>query len=145
MKKAEYDVQIHQDRKMIEVDRIVENYRKEQFRKVEDEAVTCNRDLASYEHTYHAGMEEKKVALAKLDALIESKTELIAKLPEFEAVRAERDKFKALSEAKDTTISGKDKTIELLNENMKVVVGRLSKMDIGALTLNVPKQEVSKE
>jgi hypothetical protein len=63
-----YEEQIEKKDKQIEVEYELKRAKFEQ---------QIAKEWAEYEHTYHKGMENRKVVLAKLDAQIEHKQELL--------------------------------------------------------------------
>lgn len=101
----------------------------------------CATDRGQYEHEFHNAMEVKKIELGKLDAQIELKKEKFKDLDNVMTynykLRAEVETYKAQAEAKDLVIASQKETIKLLDDSVKVVVGKLSTIDIKSLGLNV--------
>jgi hypothetical protein len=63
-----YETEKEKVDKRIEVDYVLRTAKFEQ---------QIAKDMAKYEHTYHSGMEERNIVLAKLDAEIAHKKELL--------------------------------------------------------------------
>lgn len=138
---ADKEVALYKERRMLEVDRLVDNYRREQFKDVEKTAVQCVEDTRLYEHDYHLEKEKKGVELAKLTAVIDVKKEIILSIENVQKITQERDVAVATAHARLEVIKEKEATIKLLDETVKVVVGKLSKVDVGSLALNVTTKE----
>lgn len=77
---------------------------------------------------------EKMSEIAKLDAQIEYKKELIASTKNIleEKIETQDEAYKAI-------ISEKDKTIDLLQENMKVLIGKLATVDLKGMNITLNK------
>lgn len=123
----------------VEID--IANKRNSMMREVEELAIQCAKQTGEYEHDFHSNKEDLRSELAKIEAIIDSKKLTLAKhdtlLKDLETTRAERDQFKGESNAKDLVIKKQDETIKLLDDTVKVVVGKLSTIDIKSLGLNV--------
>lgn len=85
------------------------NKEKEVEKRLSDLALACANDTADYEHAYHHSMEEKKVELARLDALIEAKNEVL---------KTDREVY-------DFMIKEKNETIGVLQKSLADVISKL--------------------
>jgi len=52
-------------------DRELELYRREKYQKLAELEISCHRQLAQYEHTFHSTKENLGIELAKLEAKVE--------------------------------------------------------------------------
>jgi hypothetical protein len=71
------ELALYKEKKLLEIDKELEQYKVEQNQEIQNLAWKCAADTAKYEHEYHSTMEARKVELAKLDALIEAKKEIL--------------------------------------------------------------------
>lgn len=143
-READREIEIYKREKMLGIDRTVDEYRRTEYKKVETVSAQCNEQIKQYEHDFHSRKEKDGVELALLTAKLENKKDLVESIDELVTLRADVAKYKALAEAKDLVITGKTDTIKLLDDTVKVVVGKLSKVDVGSLALNVSTNEAKK-
>jgi uncharacterized coiled-coil protein SlyX len=135
------DVELYKREKMIEVDRMVADYRSSKLKEVETLALECAKQKGEYEHTFHSEKEKKGVELVKLDAQIESKKAIITNAEQTAKDNIELSKKLATSEGAvaglKETVTELKKQLERGDDNFKVVVAKLSKMEINSLGLTV--------
>ena len=86
-------------------------------------AEKCALDSAEYEHTYHFGIQEKQVELARLDSLIVAKEET-----------AKNDKT-----VYERIIKDKDAVITMLNTTIDNLVALLSDVNSNSTVINKSK------
>ncbi len=144
-------VDIEKEKKAI-IDSKMELYKDRKELMVDIEFNQARKSLSSDFNAFHFQINDQKlevekelfrrtgdrnVELAKLDAEILFKRELIDEVKNFVAVRAERDSYKAKADASELICKSKDETIALLDGIVKVVVGKLSKVDVGSLAVHV--------
>lgn len=69
------------DKKKSEIDRELELYKREQTLAIREELAKCRdalkNDWSSMEHEYHSARQKKETEIAKLDALIEAKQDIL--------------------------------------------------------------------
>ncbi len=131
------EVALYRAEKFNEIDEQVRERKEETWRALNNlrvDSIDQNKEL---EHAYHSGKEVKNTELAKLDAQIEFKKEQLAKIKELETTKQGLGEWKAKAEAAVEIIKSKDTQIKLLDDIVKVVVGKLSKVDVGSLGINV--------
>lgn len=142
------------DRELI--DREIGLYEREAKQRVEEEILTARTntfaklkeimevsadDRRTYEHEFHQAKEDKRVELAGINAAITFKKDLLTSIGYTETTykKAIEGEAEARNEAKAARliIETKDKTIESLNELIKVIVGKLPKVELDKLNINV--------
>lgn len=138
------EVYLYKREKMLEVDRSIVTKDAEAFLNLHTFRKELIDKRITDQNTFVENSESMKVEIAKLDAELGFKAGLIAEVKEFVKVRAERDAYKAEAEASKKICESKDKTIELLDGIVKVVVGKLSKVDVGSLAVHVAPTKESK-
>lgn len=104
----------------------------EQDKKVFEKEKEVNKQLAEGEHDFHYTKEKKNVELAKLDAMIEHKTEL------FDATKdLKQEEIVILKDVHKQLVEGKDNMIELLTDQVKILTAKLTEIKITDVSLNV--------
>jgi hypothetical protein len=68
-----FGINNYRNRRKLEVDMQIHQYRVELMAQVEQLALKCAKDTGDYEHTYHSRMEELGIEIAKMEALKEIK------------------------------------------------------------------------
>ncbi len=76
--KIDSDLELYKKRKLLDIEKELEYYRSSKGTDMLEFAMTCYKELGEYEHTYHFAKEEKGIELAKIEASIEAKKELLA-------------------------------------------------------------------
>ncbi len=76
--KIDSDLELYRKRKLLDIDKDLEDYRSLKRKELSEFSQTCYKELGEYEHTYHYSKEEKGIELAKIEASIEAKKELLA-------------------------------------------------------------------
>lgn len=131
------EVHLYEVSKRLSVDSVIVTYRMDQFKKVEKIAVECAQQIGEYEHEFHFAKQTKGIELAKLDAEIKDKQARLDDLGTLSETSELMNKYKAESDSKGLVIANQKETIKLLDDSVKVVVGKLSTIDIKSLGLNV--------
>lgn len=88
------------------------------------------------EHQYHNDAEKNRTELAKLDAEIENKKELIEQLDSIPHLQYENAKSKAHAEGKDVAIEHLTADVQRLDDLVKFLAGMLPKVEFDKLGLN---------
>lgn len=131
------EIAVYRTEKFLEIDRNAQDRKEEMWVALNELRVDSINDNKQLEHDFHSGKELKNVELAKLDAQIEFKKEQLIKIKNYEDIRESCDKWQAKAEAAAEIIKSKESQIKLLDDIVKVVVGKLSKIDVGSLGINV--------
>ena len=125
------------------LDKDINNYKREKLLEVENEMVTeknkvieilkqGQKDLANSEHEYHSHKEEKGIFLAKLQADIEFKRQLLDSMVDTGEI-----KLKATIESKDAIIAAKDGVIKLLTDQVEILTAKLTEIKITDAHINI--------
>ncbi len=138
---ATRELEVYKKEKMAEVDTLVAAYRASCLKETELITLQSAKQKGEYEHEFHNGIEVKKTELAKLDAVLEGKKDLVKRLEDYRTVWADMQKFKAEAAAKDSIIEVLKAELERGDDNFKVVVAKLSKMEINSLGLTVTAKD----
>lgn len=141
---VDHEIELYRRERILDLDRNLNTRKEENWEELNNLRVHSIKENKQLEHDFHQGKEQKNVELAKLDAQIENKKSIFQKIGEFESTKALMSEWKAKSEANDKIILSKDREISNLNEMVKVIVGKLSKLDIGTLGINVTANKDSK-
>lgn len=135
------ELEVYRREREIMIDRDTLEREQRAFSDLHVKRKTILDELFTLEHEYHNGAEKKRTELVKLDTEILYKKDIIANAEKLKAdndvIRAQSATYKATAEAQQVVISSQKETIALLNDLVKVVVGRLPKVELDKLNLNI--------
>ena len=131
------ELDMYRRERMLSVDIEVNSYKNSKVKGMETLALECAKQTADYEHTFHSEEERKGVELAKLDGKIAAKADIIKKAEKYEMVVADMEKYKGTTEAQAVIIDSLKKMLDRADENMKVVIAKLSKVDVDKIAVSV--------
>lgn len=76
------ELEIYQERRKLEIDTELQQYRSNLFKEVESLALLCAKQIGEYEHTFHNKREELNTEIAKIEASKDSITKEVNNLKE---------------------------------------------------------------
>ena len=138
------ELELYRQRKELELDEEIAQRRQTEMKTVEELAFQCVEDTRTYEHDFHSAKEKLGVELVKLESEVKDKESRLKNLRTIDDLSEQVHKYKAQAEAKDLVIDSMKETIKLLDDSQKVVIGKLSTIDIKSLGLNITSK-VEKE
>ncbi len=113
--------------------------------KVAETAKECVKQIGDDECEFHSAQEDKGIKLAELDAKIEFKKGIIDNA---DKLKRDNEELKVLAEtnraaavAKDLVIKALETQVKTFDDLIKVVIGKLSKVDVDKLAVNVGVKE----
>lgn len=110
-----------------------------------DSRLQATKDIVEFECTYHAGMEEKRIVLAKLDAEIAFKKTVLETTKDSSKELFET-KLAATKESYESILKTKDEVIALFRDQIEILTAKLTEIKIDSVTLNaVMKTEETKK
>lgn len=140
-RKKEDSLSIYEREERLKIDRDVFEREKGQFNSLHTLRKQCVDQTAELAHEFHDGKEKKMTEIARLDAEIINKKSLIIKAEKTQeeniTLFKESSTFKAQSEAKEVIIASLKEQVVLFNDLVKVIVGKLPKVELDKLSVNV--------
>ncbi len=134
---AQRELEMYKREREVRIDRELFAREKESMTDLHVLRKTWVDETIKLHQEYAVNKTVKMTELAKLNAEIELKREFVQSLKDVEKTKSDCEKFRAESAAKDGVIAELKKQLDRGDDNFKVVVGKLSKMEINSLGLTV--------
>lgn len=134
---ARKEVELYKQSEMLRIDNLVSEYRSKAWLDLEKIALDCAVQQGTYENTFHEAKEEKGIELSKLDATIEARRAEIGDINNYVEIRSDWQYAAAESRAKDIVIATLKEQIKAQDDNIKVVIGRIPKVEIDKVGITV--------
>ena len=142
------DIDLYERKKNLESDRQLLEREKEAYHELHVHRRKCAEGARDLEHEYHYAREQKMTELAKLDAEIEYKKGIINNADALKEksvlFQGQALDYKAKYEASSAVIASLKETIGLMEDMMKVITGKLPKVEFDKLNVNVTSKVENK-